>query len=138
MNISLSATINAPADSIWKDISDFQGVDKYLAIVTGSQMEGSGVGAIRTLTLDNGATVVERLESLDEQSKSLIYSFVDSPMQVSGYVATMQIEDSGENQCEITWSSVFELTGMSEAEARELFEGAYNMGFEGLRKLHGV
>ena len=138
MNISLSATINAPADSIWKDISDFQGVGKYLAIVTGSQMEGSGVGAIRTLTLDNGATVVERLESLDEQSKSLIYSFVDSPMQVSGYVATMQIEDSGENQCEITWSSVFELTGMSEAEARDLFEGAYNMGFEGLRKLHGV
>ena len=59
-------------------------------------------------------------------------------MQVSGYVATMQIEDSGDNQCEITWSSVFELTGMSEAEARELFEGAYNMGFEGLKKLHGA
>ena len=101
-------------------------------------MEGSGVGAIRTLTLDNGATVVERLESLDEQSKSLSYSFVDSPMQVSGYVATMQIEDSGENQCEITWSSVFELTGMSEAEARELFEGAYNMDLRASRNCMGL
>ncbi len=137
MNISLSATINASADAVWKDISDFQGIDRFMAMITGSKMEGSGVGALRTLTLDGGATIVERLDSLDEQARSLTYSFVETPIAVSGYVATMQVRDAGSGQCELTWSSVFEPAGMSEAEAQELFEGAYNMGFEGLRKLHG-
>ena len=136
MNISLSATINASADAIWKDISDFQGVDRYLAMITSSKMEGSGVGALRTLTADAGV-IVERLESLDEQSKTLSYSFVDSPIPISGYLATMQVRDTGDGQCEVTWSSVFEPAGITEAEAKELIEGAYSMGFDGLRKLHG-
>jgi hypothetical protein len=136
MNISLSATIDASADAIWQDVSDFQGVDRYLAIITSSKMEGSGVGALRTLTVEAGV-IVERLESLDEQSRTLSYSFVESPIPISGYLATMQVRETGDSQCELTWSSVFEPAGITEAEARDIIEGAYNMGFEGLRKLHG-
>lgn len=137
VNVSMTTTINASAEEVWKTISDFNGLPKFVAAATKSTMEGSGVGALRTLTLPDGAQIVEKLESLDEQAMTLRYSIVSGPLPVEGYVSTMKVKELAENLCEFGWSSTFETKGVQEKEAKETIEAIYFMGFDGLKKLYG-
>ena len=136
-NVSMNTTIQASAAEVWKTLSDFNGLPKFVAAIVNSAMEGSGVGALRTLTLGDGGQIVEKLESLDEQAKSLSYSIVTSPLPLDNYLATVQVRDLGGNQCEVVWSSTFEPKGAPEAEAKKVVEGVYSLGFDGLKKLYG-
>jgi hypothetical protein len=135
--VSMSIKINTSAEKLWAIVSDFNGLSKFVAAVTKSTIEGSGVGALRTLTLPDGAQVVEKLESLDEQTKSLSYSIVSGPMPVENYVSFMKVLEISENQSELEWSSNFGPKGVPEAEAKKTIEGIYSLGFEGLKNLFG-
>jgi hypothetical protein len=136
--VSMSMTLNTPASEVWKTISDFNGLPNFVAAIATSTTEGSGVGAQRTLTLqEGGPPIIERLESFDEKARTLSYSIVESPLPLENYVSTMQVRELSKNSCEITWLSTFEPKGVPEAEAKKIVEGVYSTGFEGLKKLHG-
>ena len=136
--VSMDTTINASADKVWETISDFNGMPKWHAVVETSNLEGSGVGAVRTLALQGGGPpVVEKLESMDKQTRTLSYSITSGPLPLEDYVATMEVRALGEGSCELRWSSTFEAKGAPEAEATKIVEGIYTAGFEGLKKLHG-
>ena len=137
VKVSMNTTINAAAGDVWQTISDFNGMPKWHAVIVDSNLEGSGVGALRTLTLQGGGPpVVEKLESLDEQVQALSYSIVSGPLPLEGYVATMEVRSLGEGSCELNWSSTFEAKGAPEDEAVKIVEGVYSAGFDGLKKLY--
>lgn len=136
IKVSRSVVLPAPAAAVWKTIRDFNGAPKYLAAVTDSTIEGAGAGSVRTLTLQNGGQIVERLEALDDEARTLRYAALSSPLPVDKYVATMSVEERGKSQCEVTWSSTFHPKGASQADAKDVVEGMYEIGFDGLRQLH--
>lgn len=136
-SVSMSTGIGAPASAVWGTVSDFNGLPQYHPVVKTSSMQGSGVGAIRTLTLENGAEIVERLETLDDAQRSLSYRIITSPLPVENYVATMKVREAGPGRCEFEWSSTFDPKDAPEADVVSLWEGVYTAGFEGLKKLHG-
>jgi hypothetical protein len=130
-------TINASAEAVWETISRFGGLEEFIPAVASCSLEGSGVGAMRSLALQDGGMVHERLETLDEAARTLQYSITESPLPFTDYLATMQVRDAGSGQCEIEWSSTFEPDGVSEAEAVEMLQGIYRGGIEGLEKMLG-
>ena len=132
----MKTTLEAPAREVWKTIRDFGRVGEYVTTITETTTKGSGIGALRTLTLRNDIQVVERLESLDDQKKTLSYSVLETPLAMKGYVATMKLEDLGEGQCELTWESTFQAEPTEEARIKKVIERLYSLGFEGLKKLH--
>jgi hypothetical protein len=136
--VSMSTRLNASADQVWKVLRDFNGLPVFVAAIKKSTMEGSGVGAVRTLTFEGGGPpVVEKLEKLDDQAKTLSYSIITSPLPVKDYFSTMEVMDVGAGQCELKWYSTFEPKDAPEAEAVKVVEGVYTGGFEGLKKLFG-
>lgn len=136
--VSMSIRINASSDKVWEVLRDFDGLPAFIAAIKKSTMEGSGVGALRTLTLEGGGPpIVEKLEKIDDQAKTLSYSIVTSPLPVKDYFATMETVDLGRGQCELRWYSTFEPKDATEAEAIKVIEGVYTGGFEGLKKLFG-
>jgi len=135
-NVSVKTTINAGADQVWRTVSDFNGLGKFVAAVASSSVNGTGIGAERTLILKDGGRIVEKLEKLDNDTRTLHYSIVSSPLPVKNYVSKISIHKLGSNQCEITWSSTFYAEGAPEKEAEKVIEGIYAMGFDGLKKLY--
>jgi len=135
--VSLRTAIGASAADVWSVVREFGGIDKFLDAVESVTCEGSGVGAIRTITLQGGAVIVERLESLDDAARTLSYSIIDSPLPLAGYVATMAVAEMGADACELTWSSTFDVSDGTEADAKAIVEGVYTAGFDGLNKLLG-
>jgi mxaD protein len=136
-NVSMNTELNASAEEVWKVISDFNGLTKFISAIVDSTTEGTGVGAVRTLTLENGAQIVERLESLDGQARKLGYSILTSPLPLEGYVAVMTVLALDDDRCKLVWSSTFQPHGAPESEVKNILEGIYSMGFEGLQKFFG-
>jgi len=137
--VTMSTRFNASADQVWKILRDFNGLPVFIAAIKKSTMEGSGiVGAVRTLTLEGGGPpIVEKLEKLDDQAKTLSYSIVTSPLPLKDYVATVEVVEHRPAECEVKWYSTFEPSGAPEAEAVKIIEGVYSGAFEGLHKLFG-
>jgi hypothetical protein len=115
--------IDVSADAIWQVIGDFCAAGQYLAMVINCTVDGAGVGALRTLTTADGSTVVERLETLDEEAHRLSYALLtDTPFR--DCVTTMAVRDLGPYQAELAWSATFEADGLPASEAVDLLEGA--------------
>ena len=131
--VKVNGTINAPAEDVWKLVSNFNGLDKFVEAITESSIESSGVGAVRTLTLQDGGKVKEKLESLDNDRRILTYSIVDSPMPIQNYKGIIQVREISDTQSLFTWSSTFETDEGVEDEMKEAMEELYSLGVEGLK-----
>ncbi len=139
-NVSVKNTINAPADEIWKTLSSFRNVEKYIPLVKSSTVEGSGVGAKRTCIIPNESggegKIEEELKSFDNDAKTFSYSITSSPMPLVNYLSTVKVKDLGNGRCEIEWSSTFEPKGMPEEEVAKMINDIYVTAIDGLKKLH--
>ncbi|MGE0625856.1 MAG: SRPBCC family protein [Pseudomonadales bacterium] len=128
--------INGPADKVWAAISDFGNI-KVGGPVTSVDVEGQGVGMVRTIGM-GGGRIVERLDRHDSKARVFAYSIVndDCPLPVSGYSATVTVSDKGDGTTTVDWTGTFEPKG-SEAEASAMIEGIYRGGIAGARKAVG-
>ena len=139
-NVSVKNTINAPADEVWKTLSSFRNVEKYIPLVKSSTVEGSGVGAKRTCIIPNQSggegKIEEELKSFDNDAKTLSYSITSSPLPVENYLSTIKVKDLGNGRCEVEWSSTFERKGMPEEEVAKMINDIYVTAIDGLKKLH--
>jgi len=139
-NVSVKNTINVSADEIWKTLSSFRNVEKYIPLVKSSTVEGSGVGAKRTCIIPNESggegKVEEELKSLDNDAKTFSYSITSSPMPLVNYLSTVKVKDLGNGRCEVEWSSTFEPKGMPEEEVAKMIKDIYLTALSGLKKLH--
>lgn len=132
--VKASGTINASADEVWSLVSDFNGLDKFVEAVADCTTEGTGIGAVRTLTLADGGEVIEKLESLDHDQRLLTYSIVESPMPIQNYTGTMQVDELEDRRSKFSWSSTFDAADGTEDEMKEALKGLYNLGVEGLQQ----
>ncbi len=95
-NVSVKGTINASSDDVWKTVSSFRDIEKYLPFVKSSVTEGSGLGAERTCTIatpdGNEAKLNEKITNFDENAKSLTYEITGFvPLPVENYKGTVKV-----------------------------------------------
>jgi len=139
-NVVVKDTINAAADEIWKTLSSFRDVEKYIPLVKSSTVEGSGVGAKRTCIIPSESggeeKIEEEIKSFDNDAKTFSYSITSSPMPLENYLSTVKVKDIGNGRCEVEWSSTFEPKGMPEEEVVKMINDIYVAAIDGLKKLH--
>jgi len=126
--------IPAPADEVWAIVRDFGSIADWTPPITDATLDGEGVGAERTLTLADGGQVVERLEALDENDRTLRYTIVDGPLPVTGYEGTFSVTAVDDSTCEVTWGSTFTIEDAPEDEITGTFSELYAAGLSGLRE----
>lgn len=139
--VQVTEDVPVAASKIWDLVRDFGGAQKWLGpMVQKLELEGEGVGAIRTITLPGEMMLHEQLQALDEAEMSFTYAIVrESPLPVSDYVAKFKLVETGADSCRIEWGSTFEpAPGMSEDDARPMVEGIYRSGIAGLRQTLGI
>lgn len=118
---------NLPVDELWALIGDFGDTGKWSGRPgSACVQDGEGIGALRTLTLEDGRQIVDRLEAQGPYFYS--YSIVSSPLPVSAYKATMAATPIDATSSQLTWSGEFAPIGMSEREAIRFWESIYRMG----------
>ncbi|MBW3584157.1 MAG: SRPBCC family protein [Euryarchaeota archaeon] len=112
---------------LWKRMGGWGTIHDWHPAVASTEV--SADGSLRTLTLADGATLVERLMGQDEHSYS--YAFVEAPLPVKDYRATIRVRPD-EAGSMVEWEGTFSAAGISDPEAVALIEGIYQAGLDAL------
>jgi len=136
-DITVVESIAANANDVFKILGDF-GRIKVGGAITAFEIEGVGVGAVRTITT-GGGKVIERLDEYDTEKLVFGYSILneDNPLPVSNYSARVEITADDETTCTVNWSGSFEPKGADEATASKVVRGIYTGGIAGTRRALG-
>lgn len=137
-SVSERIRISAPADDVWQTVRDFGAIDEYLPPVATAELSGQGVGATRTLTLEDGAQIIERLDGIDEDARTLRYSIIEGPLPIENYESTLSVTAIDESACEVRWASDFDVVDAPEDEVASTLAELYTAGLAGLNERHAA
>lgn len=138
-----STVLNAPADRVWRDLRDFNGLANWHPLIISSRIEKDApadkVGCVRNLQFKDGVRIREKLLSLSDYDYAYTTVILDSPMDLREYVATMRLFPVTEgNRCFIEWSADFDCLPEKTADLVETIEtGMFQTGFDALKKRYG-
>lgn len=126
-----------PAQRLWDLVSDFGSVADWWppGMLSKVELEGEGVGMVRSIHTIVGIVLHEKLETLDPATRTLTLSIVgDLPAGMEGYNARGSVEARGDDACMLTWEGFYRVPDAdAETGARQFIEGAYGAMFQGLR-----
>lgn len=78
ITVEESIVINADPATVWNTVKNFNDAHSWIPVVTATEAEGGNEkGATRTLTLENGATISEKLKKFDDETMSYMYQITD-------------------------------------------------------------
>ena len=138
-----STVLNAPADRVWRDLRDFNGLANWHPLVAVSRIEkdypADKVGCVRNLQLKDGVRIREKLLSLSDYDYACTSAIIDSSMDLREYIATLRLFPVTEgNRCFIEWSAEFDCPSEKTVELAETIEsGIFQTGFDALKKRYG-
>lgn len=125
--------ISAKVDRVWACLRDFGDLSAWAPGDPQVELAGSGVGAVRTVSMGGGPVVRERLTAFDEAHRTFGYEIVEGPFPFTGYAAKVALTQLPGDRTAIEWSSTFEPAGMGAAETVAMIEQLYR-GFIGKLK----
>ena len=125
--VVVDKTIPVARSKVFACLMDFGGVGKLLGdAVASCTVEGSGVGAVRTIKLNGmDGQVVERLECAYEQSVFSYSIIAPSPLPVDYYHAVVTLSDAPGGGTRVVWGSNWLAKGAPEAEVKAMLTGLY-------------
>lgn len=136
LKVEESVALDAPPEAVWKVIGDYAGLHQWHPAIASTEItkgKGNARGAVRTLVTKDGARIVEELLAYDAKGHSMRYRFLQSPMPVTDYQATLAVKPEGKGS-RIVWKGEFNRTdAVDDAKAKDIFVGIYRAGFDGAR-----
>ena len=134
MLVSETTEINDSSEKIWNTLRSFDGVERYLPIVTKSIVEGNGQGAKRTCDVTMGKQMFqtkETLEILDDANQSLTISLDEGPIQMKGMKFTFVVKNLGEDKSDLTIS-----TNVENPDSASIAKSFFAITGQGLKRFH--
>lgn len=136
--------INAPADKVWAVVSNFQDMSWHPAFVKTEGEGGNAPDATRTLTLENGGQIFEKLTQYDADKMQLRYVITDVDVKlvpVTNYSSRITVTPKGDGS-EVTWWGAFYRgftnndppPELSDEAAVKAITGVYTSGLAALKE----
>jgi NADPH:quinone reductase-like Zn-dependent oxidoreductase len=112
VRIMRSGVIDAPVETVWALLRDFNGHDRWHPAIARSAMEDGDlvdqVGGIRAFHLQDGGFLREQLIALSDRERSLSYGLLEAPLPLHDYVARMQLKPVTDgDRTLLVWESRF-------------------------------
>lgn len=132
--INVTKTMAMPVDRVWPAIAQIGGLDRWFPVITACRVIGSGVGATRMLTLTNGEKISDRIELIDHVKRRFQYNRTESPFPVNRYIGTVDIHETAESSCELSWTVEIDVLDEKRDEMVRFVKHALTEGINGLEQ----
>ncbi len=131
LEASKTIDVAASPEKVWQTIGNFCSIaDWHPAIASCAPGQQSGKPT-RTLTLKNGATILEEQTARSDPKMQYSYTMLKTPLPVSNYHSTISVRKKGSGS-EISWKGTFKAKGASNADATKAIQGIYDSGLDAL------
>jgi hypothetical protein len=133
--VLVEKTLDMPRKKVFDALVAFGGLDKLMPDMVGSlKVTGSGIGALRTVVLKDGGTIVERLDVAHDNSVFAYTITENDALPLKNYCAVVTLADAG-NKTTARWGSNWEANGASDDEIKTMLSGLYATLLDGLHKI---
>ncbi|MEO8667124.1 MAG: SRPBCC family protein, partial [Bauldia sp.] len=139
VRVTRSTVIDAPVDTLWRLLRDFNGHGSWHPAIADSHIEagetGDTVGSVRAFHLDDGSMLREQLIALSDRQRELTYCLLEAPIPLIDYVASMRLKPVTDgDRTLLVWESRFRPPAERAADlSRLVTEGIYEAGFAALK-----
>ncbi len=139
-----STILDAPVESMWEVLRDFNGHDQWHPIVQDSVIEkgwpSDRVGCVRRFHLQDGSELRELLLTLSDADMAFSYCLLDTPVPLLNYVAHVRLAPVTDGDMTFWhWESRFDTPPGREAELQQMVaENVYQGGFDAIRAHLGL
>jgi mxaD protein len=131
--------INAPVSKTWEKISKFGDLGAWHPAVAKTEITGGTEGkkgAKRTLTLQDGGKINEKLTAYNAKNRTMSYIITDSVLPVTGYASNLHVYSNGADKSVVVWEGSFmPKAPADEKTASDTIGGVYEGGLANLKKV---
>lgn len=138
IEVHVEQEIDAPAAAVWELLGNAERTDSWPAVES-FEVEGSGVGATRTMHLVGNECIRERWEVLDPETRSYRAHVIEpGRLPVQDLTYGVVVRPDGPDHCTVSWTMTFMPKGVSEERARTLIQGVFVSTKASIRETLGV
>jgi hypothetical protein len=134
-NVTVADQVKAPADVVWALIGPYGSISSWMPGIASADVEGSGVGAVRVLTTDDGGKITERLLAENPSPLGYTYEILSSPFPIQNYVSTIMVVDEGDGSSTMSWVCNFEPVDAPEEELTQAFSDMYKGAIANIQRM---
>lgn len=131
---AIAKKLNVPTAQVWDAIRDIGHLNVWFPIIASCRVEGSGAGAHRYMTLEEGGEITELIEAISDADKRLTYLRTESPFPVTHYRGTVEVFDSYDAQAIVVWTIDLDSPPEASAPVADLVKNAIGDGIDGMEK----
>ena len=116
-NVTVAEHVKASAPKVWETVGRFDGIHKWAPGIKSAETQGSGAGAIRTLTLAGGDVLVEKQIARADDPLAYTYSIETGGLGLASHIRTLMVMDHGDGSCTVSWVCNYEAKDTTRTEA---------------------
>ena len=131
---TITKKLNVSAELAWEAIRKIGRLDVWFPIIETCRIEGTGVGAVRYMTLAGGGEIKDTIEEIDTLNWRLTYLRPISPFPVSYYRGTVEVFKSFDGLGVVAWTIDFESRPEDATAVAELVRNAIGDGLDGMER----
>ena len=134
MQVSNTIQIKESNDKLWNTLRSFDGVERYLPIVTKSEVTGNVPGSKRICEVNMGHQsfqTLETLEIVDDSNQTLQVSLDEGPIQLKGMKFTFSLKKIYEKKSNFIIS-----TNVMNPDSAGTAKTIFSMIAQGFKKFH--
>ena len=133
--VLVEKVLDMPRKKVFDILVQFGGLERILPdMIESLELTGSGLGALRTVKIKGGGTVIERLDAAFDQRLFAYTITFNDIMPFENYCAVVTLEDAGDKTL-ARWGSNWDAKGSSEEEIKGMLTTLYGTLLDGLHKL---
>lgn len=133
-SLNVTQIISVNADQTWTAISRIGGLERWFPVITGCTVIGSGEGASRIMTLADGATIKDHIDTIDHRHKRFRYTRTESPFPVQSYRGTVEISVADANTAQVSRSLEIDVAQDQREPLVEFLRNTLADGIQGLEQ----
>ena len=128
------AKVEAEKKALWDQFGGWCAIAEWHPAVKSCEDSKDGDAEYRTLTLQDGGKIKEKL--LDNNGTSYRYAIIESPLPVKNYEAAFSVtpDDDDEDEINVVWAATYDpADGKDDKEARNTIDGIFKDGIESIK-----
>jgi Polyketide cyclase / dehydrase and lipid transport/Domain of unknown function (DUF4331) len=121
--------LNAAPDKVWALIGQFGGY--WHPLIAKIKLIGTGVGELRVIETIDGKEIIERLDAIDNSSRSYRYTNI-SGIPASNYTGMLQVKPNGAGSS-VEWRAQYLANGQGDLVVRTIIGTLFKTGLASLK-----
>jgi uncharacterized protein YndB with AHSA1/START domain len=130
--VTVTRRLEVDPHRVWSTIAAGDGLEKWLPVITACRLEGSGEGAIRHCTMDNGAQLIECIIEVDHARRVFRYSIDEHPLPARQLTGVVEVRGHTPAGSIVSWGASFDAEPPHRDQLEAMFRDDYDQAIRGL------